>query len=153
MIAANNVSDQTALIRELKHSERIKEEKNRLVQMMEEYKSFEYNDLRTICTFECNFLFTYYTDIFNRILKQEINLSLFDQFLTILQQIENGEVNQHEASVHVGMLLKEIYVDSALKKAKKLEAQFESSSSSTPKPAPKSINYSQYKQTIKEEKK
>lgn len=156
MIASNNVSDQTELIRELRHSSRIKEEVDRLVQLLKEYETLEYNDIRTICTFECNFLFTYYTDIFNRVLKKEINLDLFDRFLFILQKIENGELNQHEASFQVGTILKEIYVDSALKKSKKLEEQFEasnqtstvsssSSSSLLSREPPKQISYKDFK--------
>ena len=41
-------------------------------------------------------------------------------------RIENGELDQHEGSVFVGTILKEIYVDSALKKADKLDKQHES---------------------------
>ena len=39
----------------------------------------------------------------------------------MLQRIEDGEMNQHEGSFLVGSLLKEMYVDSALRKANKLE--------------------------------
>jgi hypothetical protein len=37
-----------------------------------------------------------------------------------LKKIEDQEIDQHEGSYEVGMLLKKIYVDSALKKANKL---------------------------------
>ena len=69
---------------------------------------------------QCNFLFTYYTDLFNKIKKNEIDLTILNKFLNVLQMIENGEVDQHEGSFMVGTLLKEIYVDSALRKAEKL---------------------------------
>jgi hypothetical protein len=57
-----------------------------------------------------------YTDIYNKVLKNEINLDILNKFLDTLELIENGEVDQHEASVKVGTYLKELYVDSALKK-------------------------------------
>jgi hypothetical protein len=69
---------------------------------------------------ECGFLFTYYTDIYNKIRKDEIDLKILNQFLNILRRIEDGEIDQHEGSFIIGTLLKELYVDSALRKAEKL---------------------------------
>ena len=68
-----------------------------------------------------NFLFTNYTDIYNRIKNDEINIELLFNFLNVLSDIENGEINQHEGSFIVGKILKEIYIDSALKKAEKID--------------------------------
>jgi len=68
----------------------------------------------------CPFLFTYYTDIYNKIRKSEIDLGILNQFLNVLRRIEDGELDQHEGAFVVGTLLKELYVDSALKKADKL---------------------------------
>jgi hypothetical protein len=72
---------------------------------------------------ECNFLFTYYTDIYNKVRKDEIDLAILFKFLEVLRRIEDGELDQHEGSFLVGTLLKEMYVDSALKKAEKLEKE------------------------------
>jgi hypothetical protein len=69
---------------------------------------------------ECGFLFTYYTDIYNKIRKDEIDLKILNQFLNVLRRIEDGELDQHEGSFVIGTLLKEMYVDSALRKAAKL---------------------------------
>jgi hypothetical protein len=69
---------------------------------------------------ECGFLFTYYTDIYNKIRKDEIDLKILNQFLNVLRRIEDGELDQHDGAFIVGTLLKEIYVDSALRKAAKL---------------------------------
>ena len=71
---------------------------------------------------ECNFLFTYYTDIYNKVKKDEIDLQLLFKFINILKNIEDGQKDQHEASYEVGTILKEMYVDSALKKSEKLDA-------------------------------
>ena len=72
---------------------------------------------------DCNFLFTYYTDIYNKIRKDEIDLKILFQFLDVLSKIEEGKIDQHEGSFEVGTLLKKIYVDSALRKAEKLNAE------------------------------
>ena len=69
---------------------------------------------------ECNFLFTYYTDIYNKVRKDEIDPVILNKFFDVLKQIEDGDLSQHEGSFAIGTLLKELYVDSALKKADKL---------------------------------
>ena len=46
-----------------------------------------------------------------------------ERLLNILEKIEQEKVDQHEASVIVGKLLKEIYIDSALAKSKKLDEE------------------------------
>jgi hypothetical protein len=122
MIKANNVEDQTELIRELKHSHLLQEDINNLIMIKAKYR----NDPLKINEEgmnECSFLFTYYTDIYNKIRKDEIDLRILNKFLNVLRRIEDGEIDQHEGSFFVGQLLKELYVDSALKKADKLEQQ------------------------------
>ena len=57
--------------------------------------------------------------------KDEIEINLLYKFLDILKKIEEGELDQHEGSFQVGTILKDIYVDSALKKADKLNASNE----------------------------
>ena len=46
---------------------------------------------------------------------------MLNKFLNVLKQIEDGKIDQHEGSYMVGTILKEIYIDSALKKAEKTE--------------------------------
>jgi hypothetical protein len=65
----------------------------------------------------------YYTDIYNKIRKDEIDLTIFNKFLVILKKIEDEEVDQHEGSFLVGTLLKEMYIDSAIKKADKFDRE------------------------------
>jgi len=127
MIDKNNVLDQTPLIRELKHSNLLREEINKLIEIRNNYKNNKNeneNDLNMECMLECNFLFTYYTDIYNKIKKDELNILLLFEFLDILKEIEEGVMDQHEASFKVGTILKELYVDSALKKSEKLDNQY-----------------------------
>jgi hypothetical protein len=119
MIKETNADDQTNLIRELKHSHKLQADINNLLMLKSKYKT----DLVKIseeAAIQCSFLFTYYTDIFNKIKKDEIDLKILNKFLNILRMIEDEEIEQHEGCVMVGTLLKEMYIDSALKKADKI---------------------------------
>ena len=122
MIAVNNVEDQTGLIRDLKHSDILRENVNNLVMLKAKYLD-DLESLNLEAMVECNFLFTYYTDLYNKIRKDEIDLKILFQFIDVLRKIEDGLMDQHEGSFEVGMLLKKIYVDSALRKAEKLNAE------------------------------
>ena len=127
MIKANNVEDQTELIRNLRHSQVLRNEVNNMILLKAKYRGDDekiYNE----CVDECNFLFTYYTDIFNKIRKNEIDI---------------GILNKHEGSFLVGTILKELYVDSALKKAEKLDELAEKKEE--PKKAEVNISWSQFK--------
>jgi hypothetical protein len=122
MISANNVEDQTGLIRDLKHSHILRENVNNLVMLKAKYLD-DTESLNLEAMVECNFLCTYYTDLYNKIRKDEIDLKILFQFIDVLNKIEDGLMDQHEGSFEVGMLLKKIYVDSALRKAEKLNAE------------------------------
>ena len=124
MIHANQVEDMTPLIRELKHSVLLKNDVTLLLQLKERYKD-EPGQIVQEAMSQCTFLFTYYTDIFNKIRKDEIDLKILFVFLEVLRKIEDGELDQHEGSFHVGKLLKEMYVDSALKKADKINKEYD----------------------------
>ena len=121
MIKANNVTDQTELIRDLKHSDVLKENVLSLIMLKHKYQN-DPDMLHMHAMGECHFLFTYYTDIYNKIRKDEIDIQILFQFLDVLKKIENKEVDQHEGSFEIGTLLKKIYIDSALKKADKLNS-------------------------------
>jgi len=119
MVNANNVLDQTELIRNLKHSHIFKNEINTMMLIKAKYRGDE-EKIKEECINECGFMFTYYTDLFNKIRKDEIDLNILFKFIEVLRKIEEGELDQHEGSFLVGTLLKELYIDSALKKADKL---------------------------------
>ena len=121
MIAANNSEDQTELIRKLKHSIVLRNETNTLLYLKSKHRE-DVEKLHLEAMHECSFLFTYYTDIYNKIRKDELDISLFHQFLDVLKEVEDGKLDQHEGSFKVGTILKEIYVDSALKRAEKQDA-------------------------------
>ena len=122
MISTNNVEDTTDLIRQLKHSHILREDVNNLIMLKSKYID-EPDKIHLEGMSECNFLFTYYTDIYNKIRKDEIDLKILFNALDVLRDIEDNKLDQHEGAFEFGNLLKKIYVDSALKKAEKLNAE------------------------------
>jgi len=144
MIKANNVEDQTDLIRELKHSHLLQEDINNLLMIKAKYRN-DANKINEEGMNECSFLFTYYTDIYNKVRKDEINLSILNKFLNVLRRIEDGEIDQHDGSYLVGQLLKEMYVDSALKKAGKLDQQNKTEDAQAPKKESLNVSWKQFK--------
>ena len=124
MLKANDVEDQTSRIRELKHSRKIKEDVETMQRFKVKYQRLRqtnYNQYDQMMTNQCNFLFTNYTDIFNKLRKDELDLTILAKFISVLERIEDGEIDQHEGSYLVGKLLKELYIDSALKKSEALD--------------------------------
>jgi hypothetical protein len=141
MIKTNNVSDQTDFIRGLKHSQLIRTDVNNMILIKAKFEGDE-NKIHEECISHCNFLFTYYTDIYNKLRKDEIDYSILMRFLDVLKKIEDGVLDQHEGSFLVGSILKELYVDSALKKAEKLNSGEEIKE---PKKPEKNISWSEFK--------
>ena len=143
MITANNVEDNTDLIRELKHSQVLKENVNNLIMLKAKYPN-DPDALNLEGMSECNFLFTYYTDIYNKIRKDEIDLKILYKAFDVLRDIEDGKLDQHTGAYEFGTLLKHIYVDSALKKADKLNAENDNKESEY-KGAQVEISWKQFK--------
>ena len=65
------------------------------------------------------------------------------KFLEVLKNIEDEKVNQHEGSYQVGKILKELYIDSALKKSEKLDKKYKSKDSEN---KGKNISWKEYKE-------
>jgi hypothetical protein len=124
MITANNVEDNTNLIRQLKHSHVLRENVNNLIMLKAKYMN-DPDSLHLEGMTECNFLFTYYTDLYNKIRKDEIDLKILFKAFDVLRDIEDGKIDQHDGAYTFGTLLKQVYVDSALKKAEKLNLESE----------------------------
>ena len=122
MISTNNVEDNTDLIRKLKHSHVLRDDVNNLIMLMAKYQN-DPEKVHLEAMAECNFLFTYYTDIYNKIRKDEIDLKILFNAFDVLRDIEDGKLDQHEGAFEFGSLLKKIYVYSALKKAEKLNIE------------------------------
>lgn len=146
MISENNVKDETENIRKQKHSSLIRDDVIRLVELKKKYFRLEKtnpNEFDKMCISRCVFLYNNYTDIYNKLKKNEINLNILMQFLDVLKSIENGNIDQHEGSFKVGKLLKEMYIDSALKKSEKLDKKYDKTSKEV---KPKNITWKQFKE-------
>lgn len=68
-------------------------------------------------------MFNGYTEIFNHILKDELDIGLMNQALATLKKIEEGEIDQQEGSVIMGKILHRIFVESALQSAKTRDSE------------------------------
>ena len=146
MIKANDCENNTQLIRNLKHSTMIKDEVDLLLKLKKDHDHLAKSnpdEFDGMCVNKCSFLFNNYTDIFNKVKKDEMNLTILLQLLNVLHSIEEGAVDQHEGSFEVGKLLKEIYIDSALKKADKLNN--ENMPEAETKPPIKEISWREFK--------
>lgn len=115
LIRANNSVDNTPLIRELKHSSKIWDDVKKIVLLK---KNKEWRDIEAQCITEANFLYTNYTMIFNRLLRDRIDVNILYSFLNVLKEIEDGKLDQHEASFQIGTLLKQMYIDPRLEEIK-----------------------------------
>ena len=115
LIRTNNSVDNTPLIRELKHSSKIWEDVKKIILLK---KDKEWKEIESQCRIEANFLYTNYTMIFNRLLRDGIDVSILYAFLGVLKEIEDGVLDQHEASFKIGTLLKQMYIDPKLDEVK-----------------------------------
>ena len=95
----------------------------------------------------CNFLFTYYTDIYNKIRKDEIDLTILFRAYDVLNDIETGKLDQHTGAYEFGVLLKKIYVDSALKRSEKLEETYKDNEKSVAS-CKKDVCWKKYKSIV-----
>jgi hypothetical protein len=123
MIQTNEVEDCTNEIRTKKHSQSIKKDVLHLLLLKKEYGHLDYDKFDEMVVSQCNFLFMNYTDIFNKVKKDEINLETLFEFLNILKAIEDGKLDQHEGAFEVGKILKKMYIDSAIMKSEKLDKE------------------------------
>ena len=147
MITANNVEDNTNLIRQLKHSHVLRENVNNLIMLKAKYMN-DPDSLHLEGMTECNFLFTYYTDLYNKIRKDEIDLKILFKAFDVLRDIEDGKIDQHDGAYTFGTLLKQVYIDSALKKAEKLNLESEKTEPEYKGPQV-NISWSQFKKMKK----
>ena len=135
--------DNTENIRKLKHSTFIRDDIRRLDVLKKQVSNKD--DLLDQAQRECSFLFTNYTDIFNRVMKDELDFAIMSRLLIVLKLIEDGKVDQHEGSVMVGKILKELYIDSALKSAENIDKKYADDAAPKPKSAENTISWQEWK--------
>lgn len=124
MITESECGDNTMNIRRIKHSMLMRDDVRKLDTLKNTHpdlKKSNFDDFVILCQNECNFLYANYTDIFHKLVNDELDLTIMTKLLTILKLIEDSKVDQHEGSVMVGKILKELYVDSATKHLAKID--------------------------------
>ena len=144
MIKENDVEETTDLIRNVKHSNQIRENVKILERLRNENHEMVINnpdDFDDMCIFHCGFLFNHYTDIYNKVKKNELDMDILNKFLDVLSKIEDGKIDQHEGSFEIGKLLKKLYIDSALRKADKLDDEHKPE----PKKESKTVSWHEWK--------
>ena len=110
MINQADCDDNTGQIRKLKHSTNIRDDIRTIEKIKIDNPGATKDELHVLCISKASFLYNNYTDI-----------HIMTNILAVLKKIENEEVDQHEGSFLVGKLLKELYVDSALRRSEHLD--------------------------------
>jgi hypothetical protein len=128
LLDQSNYVNHTETIRRLKHSLLIRDD----VRKLDTFKKknalmFESNQQRFLeaCVEECPFLYNNYMDLFHKMIKDELDLSIMTKLLIVLKMIEDGAVDQYRGSVMVGKVLKELYIDSAERRGENLDKMYE----------------------------
>jgi hypothetical protein len=119
MINEFKPEETTGKIRSLKHSDKIKSQVETYLNLKKKYSRVSSDTFNTMCKKQCSFLHDNYTNLYNKLVKDDLDLSILFNFVSILKEIEDGKLDQHEGSVKVGQILKELYIDSALREDKK----------------------------------
>lgn len=133
--------DNTENIRKIKHSTKIRDDIRRIENLKVSWDGT--GDFVELCQKECPFLYDNYTDIFHKAVKNEVDLTIMTKLLTVLKLIEDEKMDQHNGSVMVGKILKELYVDSAMKRMDNLDNEHRAEE--VPKVEPRKIAWRDYK--------
>jgi hypothetical protein len=146
MIEQNKVIDNTNVLRELKHSSEIRKCVLKMLELKQSHRELLQTDkpkFEEIVMKDCSFLFFNYMQLYNTILKENLDMNIMNQLLTTLSKIENGECDQHEGSYEVGKLLKTIYIDGTLQDIRKHDEE-----NKVVYKEPKTIQWSEYKKNM-----
>ena len=146
MIEQNKVIDNTNVLRELKHSSEISKCVLKMLELKNLHPELLQRDkpkFEELVMKDCSFLFFNYMQLYNTILKENLDMNIMNQLLTTLRKIENGECDQHEGSFEVGKLLKTIYIDGTLKDIQKHDEE-----NKIVYKQPKTIQWSEYKKNM-----
>ena len=81
--------------------------------------------------------------------EEDLDLQMIAAYKEGMQELEDGDVDQHEASVKIGQVLKEMYIDSALKTEKQYEAKNKKHKKKYKKPE-KKITWEEYKRMVQQ---
>ncbi len=150
LIDTYDIDDTTHKIRESKHSDLIKRDVDELINIKKTYSNLKDSKVFNEMTKKrCSFLYLNYNEIFKKIISDEIDLNILYNLLKILKRIELGELDQHEGSYEVGVLLKQLYVDKVIKKKHHKVKKKPGSKSSDTESIVKKLSWCDYKELKK----
>ena len=141
LVDANQAVDNSEKIRKLRHSPLLDADIIAMTQLKVSHARLletKPDLFEAMARTQCDFTANNYPGIFSRLLKGTLDISLLRKLISVLQRIERGDLSQHEASVAVGMILKDIYIDKAL------EGKEGGTDGSGDRAEPKQISWSQY---------
>jgi len=116
--------DNTAYIREEKRSSRLRDDILQMERLKRSYSGDKTSqEFRDLCATECPYMFNEYSLIFNKQIKDVLDLKLMFRTLEVLRQIEIGQINQEEGSVLVGKMFADMYLDAAKREGELLDAE------------------------------
>ena len=128
LLTSMECDNNTDHIRKVKHSARIQKDMMELVKFKKERLSlYESKPERFEMEAQsvADFLYVNYTDIFRKVIRDEIDYEIMSKLLYVLKAIEDEKVDQHEGGVLVGKVLKELYLDSAVRHGQNLDKKYE----------------------------
>lgn len=110
------LEDNTDLIRTLRHSDILERE---VLQLLDLQAQFGDDDpgFCSAAAAECTFLCMYYTDIYQRIRKRQLNVDLLLRCIGILRQIENGTYSHQQGQTEAESLFLQLFSDSAQRRS------------------------------------
>jgi hypothetical protein len=128
LLDQSNYVNHTETIRRLKHSKLIRDD----IRKLDNFKKknallWESNPQQFLesCVEECPFLYNNYMDLFHKMIKDELDLTIMTRLLIVLKLIEDEAVDQYDGSTMVGKVLKELYIDSAVRCGDNLDKIYE----------------------------
>lgn len=124
LLKESDAQDNTEYIRRVKHSVKIRDDIRKLDKLKKTEAVLYASDperFTEVAKKLAPFLHENYADLFKKMIAEELDLAIMSRLLAVLKLIEDGKTDQHEGSVMVGKILKELYVDSTLKKCKKMD--------------------------------
>jgi len=136
--------DHTEDIRRLKHSGLLLDgmrDIEKLKRAKPELRKNAPDEFTELCKSTAPVMYKLYADLFHKLVNDELNLVIMVKLIRVLELIEQGQLDQNEGSVVVGKILKELYVDSAVRLGDKLDKANESA---TPRTETKNITWKQW---------
>lgn len=146
LLGKSDAEDNTLLIRQEQHSELLLNDIRTIEQLKRSetlLRQTDVEEFKILCQTKAHFMYSRFTSLFNKLVDDELNLVILIKMIQVLKMIEHGDVDQHEGSVIVGKYLKELFVDSAIRRGEKIDEQY--AAEKEPMNTGKTISWKEYK--------